>query len=362
MPSRFVRLLLAAFAAVLLSLCAGAAFAQSETVDLPGIGTPAGGGSNGSGSVSSTQPGNGTSAYTSPPGTVTEGLGKAAGKIQGLRSGLSAGALRLSDTVRSEADKLAFALGVITLVLAGFRFAGTGDATAAWTDLLEELTLIGIFAAIYVGYDQFGPGIFEWFNALATRINGAEVTPGASIITTAGKLWDSYVRIATSGFSLENILKSMVAAILLFLAFLACAFAAIIFYFFTMLGELQVAVGVVVGPIAVALAFSSFTRRYFTAWLDYMFSGSLYIVVAAIISRLVTTTLDSTLGSVNDAGTDTMAAGVYALAISIMLILISLEIPAIAGKLFGTGGGVSGDGALRAAGRGAWKLGGKMVK
>lgn len=142
MPSRFVRLLLAAFAAVLLSVCAGAAFAQSETVDLPGIGTPAGGGSNGSGSGSSTQPANDKPVYISPPGTVAEGLGKAAGKIQGLRSGLSAGALRLSDTVRSEADKLAFGLGVITLVLAGLRFAGTGDATAAWTDLLEELTLI----------------------------------------------------------------------------------------------------------------------------------------------------------------------------------------------------------------------------
>ncbi|MCY0852651.1 type IV secretion system protein [Cupriavidus sp. D39] len=187
----------------------------------------------------------------------------------------------------------------------------------------------------------------------------------ASIVITAGKFWDSFLKIATSAFKpVEPVLKSFVAAIILFLGLLLRARSPqSSSASSSMLGELQVAVGVVVGPIAVALAFSSFTRRYFTAWLDYMFSGSLYIVVAAIISRLVTAAhwTRPSVASVT-AGTDTgggrhLRAGHFRHASPDLARDSCYRRQAVRNGRRG----VSGGGALRAAGRGAWKLGSKMV-
>ena len=107
-----------------------------------------------------------------------------AGQFESFRSGLIASASPLSQTIRSETDKLAYGLALITLTLAGIRFAATTDPTTAWADIFEAFMLLGIFAAIYAGYDKFAPGIFDWFKMLGDKIAGTRSSnPALTLIS-----------------------------------------------------------------------------------------------------------------------------------------------------------------------------------
>jgi type IV secretory pathway VirB6-like protein len=95
------------------------------------------------------------------------------------------------------------------------------------------------------------------------------------------------------------------------------------------------------GQIAFALGFSSFTRGYFKTWLDYMVSAGMYIVVAAILMRLVT---HSMVDAVHDAaalGLTTSGAAAQVFDLAFFVFLVSFEIPKIAG-MFGGGANASG--------------------
>ncbi|MGE8333761.1 type IV secretion system protein [Pseudomonas laurylsulfatiphila] len=289
-------------------------------------------------------------------GGVEKGLSNAIEEALGLSSGLIQAAINLSHTVSPEANKLAFALAVITLTLAGIRFMGAMHPIGAWVNLLETLTIVGIFTAIYLGYDSFASGFFEWFQSLAASISGADKMGIAKTLAiTAGKLWDAIWRVIKAG----DFLQAVVSALLLFFAFIVVSLTAFVYAFFMMFGEIQVAVGIVLGPIAVSLALSDYTRRYFMSWLDFMIGGSMYVVITAILATLLGETVKASLTKVNDIGTDTVAAAGYALGISVLLFLVSKEIPKLAGAVFGSGGGVSGG--LGGMAGGAWKLGGKLA-
>ncbi|WP_029043721.1 type IV secretion system protein [Cupriavidus sp. WS] len=323
--------------------------------------------SGGSGGTSAAGTGASTLAATSSAGQsgdVGAGIKKTLDKLNGLRSSLIQGATSISDRTRKESDKLAFGLGVITLVLAGLRFAATSDPVGAWTDMFDTLIVIGIFASIYVSYTTFAPGIFTWFNDLASLINDGDdiYNVPLTLAKTAGVFFEAVVRALVAGFS--NPLKFIDAAIqaLLFvLTFIALMVGALIYSWFILLGHFQVAVGIALGPIGVALGFSDYTRKYFTAWLDYMFTGSLYMVVSAVIAQLVSASLLIAIGDVGVIGGDTYIGASYALSMAIILVFVALEIPKISGSIFGTGGGISGGGAMKMLGRGAWGLGGKLA-
>nr|WP_315591806.1 type IV secretion system protein [uncultured Cupriavidus sp.] len=300
----------------------------------------------------------------SQPGELGDGIKKALSKMDGMRSSLISSATSLSDRVRSESDKVAFGLGTIALVLAGLRWASTSDAVTAWTDFLEAILFLGIFSALYVSYTSFGPAIFVWFDKIATAINsGVDIyNLPMTLAGTAGKFYDSIVRTLIAG--LNNPLKlvdAIVAAVAFTFALLSVLAAAIIYSWFILVGHLMVAVGIVVGPLAVAFGMLDISRKYFAAWLDYMVTGSLYMVVAAIMAQLVSSPIQDIVSGVSNVGTDTTLAASYALSISIVLIFIAMEIPKISGSLFGTGGGISGTGGFKMLGRGAANLGKKLA-
>jgi hypothetical protein len=291
----------------------------------------------------------GTTVADALTGTsIGESMQSALRTVQAAREGMTNAALGMSKTILPETNKLAYALGVITIVLAGFRFSGTHNAVSAWTDLLETFAILGIFTALYLAYDQFVPGIYNWFTGLAQAINGGQLSIASSLATAAGGFWDAWARILGAASWYDKFGVAL-TAVPLIIAFAFTVLAAVIYAFFIMLGDIQVAIGIVVGPLALALGMSEYTRRYFTAWLDYMIGGSLYIVVAAIMGKLVNTTLDGTLSKLNMVGHDTMAAGVQAAILAIILCLVSLEIPKIAGALFANGSAVSGGAAMKAA-------------
>lgn len=306
----------------------------------------------------------GSTASAGAPGDVAAGLQKTLNKMDGLTRGLIQGATSISERIKGDADKVAFGLGVIALVLAGLRWAATTNPVDAWTDFIEAILILGIFASLYVSYSTFAPSIYTWFHKLATAINSGDDIQSlpATLATTAGKFFESVGRMLKAVFTSNmSLMEAIGGAVLLFIAFVCVMFAALIYSWYIMIGQLMVAIGIVLGPLAVAFGMLDMTRKYFTAWLDYMVTGSMYMVVAATIAQLVSAPLLSAVSDIGTIGTDTVMAAGYALSISIILIFIAMEIPKIAGSIFGTGGGISGTGGFKMLGRGAWNIGKKMA-
>ncbi|MEM5432389.1 Conjugal transfer protein trbL [Cupriavidus taiwanensis] len=303
-------------------------------------------------------------ATAGKPGDIATGIMKTLNRLDRMRSSLIQAAASLSQTTVEDANKIAFGLGVITLVLAGLRFAATSDPVSAWTDLFETILVLGIFSALFASYTSFSAGLFLWFAHLADSINGGVSVYNlpASLANTGGKFVDSIVTNLKAGLiNPLSLVDALVAAILFAFAFIAVLIAALIYSWFILVGHLLVAIGIVVGPLAVAFGMADISRRFFNAWLDYMVTGSMYMVVAAIISQLVSKSLISMVSDVGKVGTDTTIAASYALSTAIILVFVAMEIPKIAGSLFGTGGGVGATGGMKMLGRGAWNLGNKLA-
>lgn len=301
-------------------------------------------------------------SFSGPKGSIAESLKSWVGQFESFRSGLIASATPLSQTIRSETDKVAYGLALITLTLAGIRFAATNDPTTAWTDMFEAFMLLGIFAGIYLGYDKFAPGIFDWFKMLGDKIAGTRSSnPALTLISVGAGFLDTYNKAmdAASGLS---ILSVALSGIVLIITFVVCAVAALLYSFFIALGEVQAAVGIVVGPLAVALAFSDYSRRFFVSWLDFMISASMYTVVASVMARLVSSAFTSTMVDQTDIGTQSLAGAAYALGVAIFMLLVALEIPKMAGAIFGSGGGLSGGAAGRLGMKAASGIGGFLAK
>ncbi|MCK4118411.1 type IV secretion system protein [Ralstonia nicotianae] len=297
-------------------------------------------------------------SLSGPAGAVGEAIAKSVTQFNTVTSNMMTGAVSLSRSLTPEAGRFALALGLITIVLAGLRFAGSNHPTSAWIAILEEFATLGIFSALFLGYERFAPGIYQYFYKIATTIAGSELSPAATLATTAGSLWDSYGKALDAANWYQKIGVAL-ALIPLVAAFAITALTSVVYTFFVALGEIQVSVGIVVGQLAVALGFSDYTRRYFLAWLDFMVGGSLYAVVAAIIARLVTASFASALRDVNTIGTDTMAGACFALVLSLFLLFVSFEIPKVAGSLFGNGAGITG-GAVSGGIKAAWSLGKRL--
>ncbi|WP_063923078.1 type IV secretion system protein [Cupriavidus basilensis] len=304
-------------------------------------------------------------ALGGPKGAVGEAIEKALAQFRSVQTSIITAAVAISHSLKDEADKLAFGLGIITLTLASLRFAATSDPVAAWTSFLETILLLGIFAAIYVGYDQFGPGILSWFQFLADKIAGTNSSnPGLVLASAAGGFLDAFQK-AMDAASWYQKIGVALSFFVMMLAFVVCAVTSVVYTFFTALGEIQVAIGIVLGQIAVALGFSDYTRRFFSSWLDYMITGSMYVVVANIMTRLVSASFEASIVDLNNIGNQSIAGAVYALIISLFLLFLSFEIPKIAGSIWGGGGGFSGSAIMKmasGAGRGAWAAGKKLAK
>ncbi|WP_459574035.1 type IV secretion system protein [Cupriavidus sp. 8B] len=333
----------------LLSLVSLPARAQSE-VSIPPLQQPAP-----SPTSAPPAPSGGSAVPMPAAGSTGEALSSTVQELMALRDGLLSGGVALSRTTAPEAGKFAWALAVITITIGGIRFMAHRHPVGAWVELLETLTILGIFSAIYLSFDSFGPGIFQWFDEIARAMSGGNYGTGSVLAYTAGKFLDSFVE-AIKVASWYNKLDAIISGLGLLIAFLLSAIAAIVYTYYIMIGQLQAAVGLAVGLIAVALGFSEYTRKYFWAWFDYMVTASMYIVTSAIIANLVAAATGETIQKVAAVGTSTAAAGWKAASLSVLVLLISFEIPKLAGSLFGTGGGISG-GAAASAAKGAMKLG-----
>ncbi|CAG4926239.1 type IV secretion system protein [Paraburkholderia gardini] len=275
-------------------------------------------------------------------GEIGAGNAKAVDKITALFASIMDTAVTLAAKIKPEADKFASGLAVITIVLAAIRFAATKDPVMAWVAAFEELAILGIFASFYVGYASFAPMFYKWFLSLATTISGSNMSSAGSMIgSAAGQLYDSFAK-SFAGASWWQYPALLMAVGPLVMAWAVLSVTSVVFLFFINVGQLQMAAGAVMGQIAFALGFSSFTRGYFKSWLDYMISAGMYVVVAAILMALVTNGLTSAINdSATGTGVSTPLGASYVLDLALFVFMLSFEIPKIAG-MFGGGANASG--------------------
>jgi len=290
----------------------------------------------------------GAAAATTPavpagtPGEFGKGSNDAVGQIASLLNSLIPNAVTLSQKVMPEANKFAWGLGVITIVLAGVRFAGTHHPVSAWIAVFEEITILGIFVALYLGYTTAAPGFWNWFTALGSAINnGASSDVASQMATLAGTIVDALRQNFTVYGALTNLPSFIADAAVLLLAFVVMAIASVFFAYYTAIGQIQSAIGIVLGPIALALGFSSYTRNYFQKWLDWMVSAGMYVVVVQILMGLVGTSITSALKTATTVGGHTTMNAAYVFDLAVFVLLLSLEIPKLAG-IFGGGASASG--------------------
>jgi TrbL/VirB6 plasmid conjugal transfer protein len=288
----------------------------------------------------------GTAALQSQPGEFANGATRAAEQIRVLLGSLIPSAIATSAGVMNEANKFAWGLGVISLVLVGVRFAGTHHPVSAWVNLFEEVAILGIFVALYLGYTTTASGFWTWFEQLASNISGGNNgSTGAAMASLAGTIFEA----VKAKFGIEGLLNlggTLADILVLGLAFIFMCVASIVFVYFSAVGQIQAAVGIVLGPIALALGFSSYTRNYFVKWLDWMIGAGMYVVVVAILIKLVGNSITNAVIAATQVGGSTTVNGAYVFDLSIFVLLLSFEIPKLA-TIFGGGATATGTGALK---------------
>jgi len=276
---------------------------------------------------------------TNQTGEVATGLNQATTKINTLLSSVITSAVSLSSSLKTQADGFAGALGVITIILACLRFSAAHHPVAAWVSLFEELGMLGIFAALYIGYTGVAPAFYNSFTTMAGEIapdiNGQFGAFGA----TAATFWDGFTT-ALAAASWMDKLGVILNSGPIIGAFVVMMVTSIVMTFYTHLGQIQSSVGIVMGQVAFALGFSSYTRSYFVSWLNYMISAGMYIVIAGILVSLVGKSIASALSTASGAYLTNQGASLV-LDLSLFVLLLAFEIPKMA-NMFTGGGNVSG--------------------
>lgn len=285
----------------------------------------------------------GTSGWSSSyvVGEVAQGAMAAIDQITQLMKDLIDLAVTVSKSLDKDSDKMAGGLAVVTIVLAFVRFSATRDPVAAWGSVFEDLAILGIFASVYLAYGTWAPGFYKWFNDMAVAVSGTDAQSlPAAMVKSAGAIFDA-INEALKAEHWWNYVALAINLVPLLAAWFILMVASLVFLFYISLGTIQMAVAIVMGKIAFALGMSEFTRGWFKSWLDFTIGAGMYMVVAAILQRLMTTTLATSFGNTIAKGLTTPYSGSMTLDLSIFVLILSFEIPKFA-SMFGGGANASG--------------------
>lgn len=255
-------------------------------------------------------------------------------------------AVTTSSGLNSESDKIAGGLAVLVVVMTFVEFAGSHHPASAWVKVFQNLMVIGIFSAVYVGYTTAAPGFYGWFVTLAQDINNNQSSiqaiggAGNAVIVGIAHSFDGASAWGVVS-DFPKMLMIVVTDILAILCFLVILAAGVVFLYYSLIGVVQSGIGIVFGKIAIALGFHPMTRGFFSSWLSFMIHAGMYTAVSAAMNQLIIKTMLNTLisntpasGSLNFS---TSFASVFSLTmISLFILILSAEIPKIAG-MFGSG-------------------------
>jgi hypothetical protein len=272
---------------------------------------------------------------------ITNAFNKVNAVVTQITGSIIGNATSAAQTLNSESDKIAGGLAVIVVVLTFVEFAGTHHPVGAWVKAFQNLLVFGMFATVYVGYGTAAPGFYNWFLTLAEKMNGG-ATPVQAIGKAAGSIWLGIVHSA-DGASFSQSIQILAIDLLAVMCLLVICVAGLIFLYYTMIGAVQSGVGIVFGKIAIALGFHQMTRNFFSSWLGFMIHAGMYTAVAGAMNALVISQflgpLETPTGTLNFS--TSFATVINVTVSSVFIMLLSLEIPKIAG-MFGSGGASGG--------------------
>jgi type IV secretory pathway VirB6-like protein len=294
--------------------------------------------------------GGGTSTATPGAGfavtseDVTQTLNNLRDTINQITGSLINSATTKSSALNTESDKIAGGLAVLVIVLTFIEFAGTHHPVSAWVKVFRSLMVLGIFASVYVGYSKAAPGFYNWFSLLASDLSGKDIALVAMGKAAGSVLVGIYRSTDGVGFTdLANIPKLvslLVVALCAVFCLVIIILSAVIFLYYTLIGVVQSAIGIVFGKIAIALGFHQMTRNFFMSWLSFMIHAGMYVAVSAAMNALIIQNFIDALSSNTPSGTlnfaTSFASVISITLISLFILLLSLEIPRIAG-MFGSG-------------------------
>jgi hypothetical protein len=278
--------------------------------------------------------------------SISSALTNGASQWQSITSSILTTATTGANTLSTESDKLAYALAVITVVIAAVEFAGTHHPTSAWIQLFKTVGGLGFFAGAYTSYSTAGPGIYNWFNTLAGDIQSSQntstmYTAGDTILNGILHSFDT-VSISLTSIPLDQIFQIFYTDFIAFVVLIIVIVTGIVYMYYSYAGLVQAGIGIIFGKIGIALGFSSFTRSYFTSWLGYMVHAGMYTAVAAAMNYLVIGTVVQKISAVAGSGGGTGGAivtiqsAIQMEVLAIFMLFLSFEIPKIAG-MFGSG-------------------------
>lgn len=340
------------------------AHAQSTGADASGSGAGTGGTSGTSSSTGTTDTSNsGTTVGATGNGLATSGTSISSAMTNGqsqwqsITSSIIQTATTGANKLSTESDKLAYALAVITVVIASVEFSATQNALAAWVELFKTLGGLGFFAGIYTSYSTAGPGLYNWFNTLASDIQSSQnttnmYTAGDTILNGILHSFDN-VHFSLTNIPLDTVLEicytDFIALTVLAIVIVTC----IVYMYYSYAGLVQSGVGIIFGKIAVALGFHTFSRTYFMSWLGFMIHAGMYTAVASAMNYLVINTVIQKISTVAGSGGGTSGAivtlqsAIQMEVLALFVFFLSFEIPKIAG-MFGAGS-VGGSSMMNAA-------------
>jgi hypothetical protein len=289
--------------------------------------------------------------------SISSAMNNGQGQWQSITSSVITTATTGANTLSTESDKLAYALAVITVVIASVEFSATQNALAAWVELFKTLGGLGFFAGIYTSYSTAGPGLYNWFNTLASDIQGSQnatnmYTAGDTILNGILHSFDS-VHISLTSIPLDTIFEILYTDFIALTVLVIVIATCIVYMYYSYAGLVQAGVGIIFGKIAVALGFHTFSRTYFMSWLGFMIHAGMYTAVASAMNYLVINTVVQKISTVAGSGAGTSGAivtlqsAIQMEVLALFVLFLSFEIPKIAG-MFGAGS-VGGSSMMNAA-------------
>ena len=272
---------------------------------------------------------------------ISNALNQASLELENSMASAIPGALSLAQNTSVDTDRLAGGLAMIAITLAGLTFAGTHHPIGAWGDLLREILVLGFFASLYTSYSTVAPAFCSQFQYTSNLISSGP-TAWSGLSNLVGSLFqtaDNYVGM----ISLFNIKFGLIIAALMYvLVGIIVLITMVLVIFFTQLGTMLLAVGVVLGKYEIALGMWSVTRSYFKSWLDYMVGSGLYIVVGTTVSSLALASMATRMNTIATQGTHQYYSAFYSLVVAVFAAFLALEIPKIAGTILGGAASASG--------------------
>lgn len=261
---------------------------------------------------------------------------------RGILEQFKTAGLRIASSTNAVALGLAGALGLVSILWV--ILLAMAKETSIMGGVVEEVIILSLIAFLLRSYSSIVGDVFSIADSIAQTVNGGGV--GVAVTDFVQGFFFSFVGVVVNGvkgLSFKDWLFSsadLVVGVILILIACYYAFSALI----ELIGVLLIAPVVVglalaFGPVFIACLASTYTRRWFDTWLNFLIGGAFLSVITLVILTLINQVI---ISKILDLGTASLAGSALAIAIiGVGCSKVFSAIPALADAMLPgrTGGG-----------------------